>query len=60
MLRALWVVCRALGRDTQGASGIEYALLAAMLTVGAAGVAVELKQSFAGMVSNISTSLSKE
>jgi len=60
MLRALGGVCRALRRDARGASGIEYALLAAMLTVGAAGVAVELKQSFAGMVSNIDTSLSKD
>jgi Flp pilus assembly pilin Flp len=60
MLRALWTVCRTLRRDARGAAGIEYALLAAMLTVSAAGVAVELKQSFAGMVSNISTSLSKQ
>jgi Flp pilus assembly pilin Flp len=60
MLRALWVVCRTLRRDARGAAGIEYALLAAMLTVSAAGVAVELKHSFTGMVGNINASLSKD
>jgi Flp pilus assembly pilin Flp len=54
------MVCRTLRRDARGAAGIEYALLAAMLTVSAAGVAVELKHSFTGMVGNINASLSKD
>ncbi len=58
MLRALWVVCRALRSDARGASGIEYALLAAMVTVAIAGIAVGFQQSFASMFSNINTSLS--
>jgi Flp pilus assembly pilin Flp len=57
MLQTVWLACTALRRDARGASGIEYALLAAMVAVALGGIAVAFQHSFATMFSNINTSL---